>query len=80
MAVEAIVLAQMIITHMIDGRAVAINPSQITHLSEARRDIDEDKQLAPGIHCVIFFADGSYVSSAEECITIADKQNEGKKP
>lgn len=67
-------LAQMIVTHMIDGREVTVNMAQVTHMSEARRDVDEDKQLARGIHCVLFFPGGDYVSSAEDCDTIAQKQ------
>lgn len=71
---------QLIAVHMVDGRDVAINPANVTHMSEARRDVDEDKQLTKGVKCVIFFTDGSYLSAAEECIAIVNKWTEERKP
>ena len=66
-------VAQLIMVHMVDGRVVGINPLQVTHLSEARRDVDKDKQLAANVRCVIFFSDGGYISAAEECVDIVNK-------
>ena len=73
MTLLLILATGLIMVHMVDGRLVGINPLQVTHLSEARRDVDIDKQLAPGVRCVIFFSDASYVSAVEECVDIVNK-------
>lgn len=62
-----IVVAAFIVLHLIDGRTVAINPEQVTRLSEAREGTDEGKQLAEGVRCIVFLTDGKYVSVAETC-------------
>jgi hypothetical protein len=58
---------QLVTVHMIDGRAVQINPRTVTRLQEARADDHPGKQLAKGIRCVIWFVDGTYLSIAETC-------------
>ena len=68
-----LVAIQLLVVELIDGRKVAINPNQVTHLSEAQRDVDPDKQLAAGINCVIFLTDKSYVSTGENCTSIVNR-------
>ena len=71
--IASLFVLQLVMVHTVDGRMVGVNPFQVTHLSEARRDIDDTKQLAPGVRCVIFFSDASYVSTAEECVEVVNK-------
>lgn len=80
MGLLATIALQLVVVHLVDGRAVAINPAQMTHMSEARRDVDEAKQLADNVRCVIFFSDGSYLSTAEECIDIVNKGTNNREP
>lgn len=65
--------AQLLTVEMLDGRSVVINPDLVTHLSEARRDVEIDKQLTDGVNCVIFFSDSSYVTTGEQCTTIVNR-------
>jgi hypothetical protein len=74
------VALQLVVVHMIDGREVTINPDQVTHMSEANRTVDKDKQLADGVHCVIFFSDKSYLSTDEKCVDIVNRATKTKKP
>lgn len=60
----------LIVVHMIDGRAVILNPQQITSLSEARSAENKAKQLHPDVRCVVYLTDGRFVSVAEDCNTV----------
>ena len=65
----SIVLAavvELITLHMIDGRAVLINPKQVTQLL-SRPEGTVNMMLHDGVNCVVRLTDGSYTSVAEPC-------------
>jgi hypothetical protein len=58
---------EIIALSSIDGRAVLVNPEQVTQLRETRPEGDPKKQLTGKVACVISLTDGSYVTVAEAC-------------
>ncbi len=69
MASAEVLLAavQLILVHMLDGREVLVNTAAITRLMPGRPDDDPKRILVKGVHCVLFFANGSYLSVTEGC-------------
>lgn len=62
----------LIVLHLVDGRAVQINPAQVTQLQETRADLDPKKQMTKNIRCVVRLTDSTYVSVAEDCDTVRE--------
>lgn len=59
-----LIAVQLITVHMIDGREVAINPTEITRMF---RSVGTNKQIPDNVQCVVYFTDGSFLSIAETC-------------
>ena len=56
---------QLIIVHMIDGRAVDVNPRHIVSLAHPKTGAN--KQFPDAVRCVISLTDGKFLSVAETC-------------
>lgn len=69
---------ELITLSTIDGRAVLVNPEQVTQLREARPE-GPSKQLTDKVRCVISLTDKTYVTVAEDCATVRTLM-EGAKP
>ena len=81
MGILALVAAVELITlHMLDGRAVMVNPEQITHLSETRSADNPKKQLTDEVNCVIRFTDATYTTVKMTCDEVRDIIQQGKNP
>jgi hypothetical protein len=72
-----LVATQLITVHQIDGRAVDINPRQITKVAEPRAAGDPKKQMHDEVNCVIYFVDGSYLSVDETCPKVRELIEKG---
>lgn len=68
---------ELITLHMVDGRAVQINPREVTQLVHPRDE--ENRALIDSVNCVVRFTDGGFVSVAETCEEV-EKLMEGLKP
>ena len=66
-SVVILAAVELITLHMIDGRVVQINPKQVTHLLSENPDDDSGRVLVEGVHCVVKFTDGAFLSVAESC-------------
>jgi hypothetical protein len=69
---------ELITLHMIDGRVVQINPRQVTHLLSEHPG-KPGKVLVEGVHCVVKFTDGAFLSVSEDCDAVREMM-EGLKP
>jgi hypothetical protein len=69
---------ELITLSTIDGRAVLVNPEQVTQLRETRPE-GPNKQLTDKVRCVISLTDKTYVTVAEDCGTVR-KLMEGAMP
>lgn len=65
--IRFVALIVLITVHQIDGRAVDVNPKQITTLAVPREEGDPKKQLHGKVNCILSFVDGKYLSVAETC-------------
>lgn len=68
--IATLVAIELVTFHMIDGRAVQINPAAVQQLIPATED--GNKLLAPGVKCLIRLA-GGYVSVSETCEDVQRK-------
>ena len=77
MSAEVLVaaLVELITVHMVDGRVVEINPTQIVQLVHPNEA--GPKLLVDTVKCVVRLADGSYVAVAETCEEVQAKIGSG---
>jgi len=59
-------LVALIVLHTVDGREVAINPAQVTHLQAAKPG-EPNRLFTEGARCQINLADGKFVTVRESC-------------
>jgi hypothetical protein len=59
-------LIVLVTVHQIDGRAVLVNPRQVTSMAEAR----DSGQIPDAVNCVIALTDGRFLSVAETCTEV----------
>ena len=62
-----LVAVQLVTLYGLDGRAIIINPAQVTQIREARDEGDTGKAFTDEVHCIIRLTDASYVTVAEAC-------------
>ena len=74
-----LIAVQLVTLYGLDGRAIIINPAQVTQIREARDEGDTGKQFSDKVHCLIRLTDGSYVAVAEDCDRVRELM-EGAKP
>jgi hypothetical protein len=74
-----LIAVQLVTLYGLDGRAIIVNPAQVTSIREARDDGDSGKLFADKVHCVIRLTDASYVTVAEDCDRVRELM-EGAKP
>ena len=55
----------LIILHTVDGRPIAINPQQITHLGGPKASAGQ--HFVKGVNCQVNFTDGKFVTVIETC-------------
>jgi hypothetical protein len=58
-----LVIIELVLVHMVDGRTVQINPAQVTRLQPGGMG----KVVTDKVRCVIHLTDGSYTSVVETC-------------
>lgn len=63
-----IVALQLVPLHQVDGRAILVNPNEITAVATPRRG--EQKLGAPGTACMVFMSDGTHWQVLETCATV----------
>lgn len=63
--IAELIAIELVTLHMVDGRAVQVNPAQVTQLVHPHEE--GNKQIVDTVHCVVRLADGSFVSVAEHC-------------
>lgn len=68
----------LIVLHTLDGRAVTINPAQVTHLIAALAD-QPNVLLVEGVQCVINLSDGKRVTVTESCDAVRKLLEEAKR-
>lgn len=69
---------ELVTLYTVDGRAVLVNPQQVTQLHEARAEGAPNKQLTDKVRCIIRLTDASYVTVTEDCDTVRELLEEAK--
>ena len=69
---EMIVFAAFVEFHTIDGRKASLNTEQITSIVRGK-DGEGNKLFIDGVHCVIGFTNGKFISVSESCDEVLRK-------
>jgi hypothetical protein len=69
----------MVLLHRVDGGEVLINPSHVTSLHATAEAVGKQNKLVTGkVRCVMWLADGKFLSVLETCDVVRKKLEEAR--
>lgn len=66
--IELLLALQLVTLHRPDGRAIFINPAEVTAVAVPRRE--DAKTTIHGANCVVFLSDRHFFGVIEPCVEV----------
>jgi hypothetical protein len=75
---DSVILLASVLLHVTgpNGQRIDINPAQVTSVREPRKDGDH---LVKGTKCLIYMANGHFITTVEDCATVRGRLGEEHK-